>query len=104
MSPFHHAFGIFFPAGKGAFGALVNAQPAEEAVTYVYLREPSLLIAAAENRGFYDLYRAVRAGIGTDPTAYAFAFVEDLEPSEPVGKRGFHFRAQPGYAFFWDVF
>lgn len=104
MSPFHHAFGVFFPAGKSTFGTLVNAEPAEEAVAYVDFREPPLFAAARGNRGFNDLNRAVRAGVGTDSTANTFAFVEDLKPSEPVGERSFHFRAQPGYAFFRDVF
>lgn len=104
MSPFYHAFAVFFPAGKSTFGALVNAEPAEKAVSYIYLREPPLLFAARGNRGFYNLDRAVRAGIGTDPTAYAFAFVKDLKASEPFGERAFHFRAQPGHAFFRDVF
>ncbi len=104
MSPFHHAFAVLFPAGKGTFGALVYTEPAEEAVPYVYLREPPLLFTARGNRGFYDLDRAVRAGIGTDPAAYTFAFVKGLEASKPFGERTFHLRAQPGHAFFRDVF
>ncbi len=104
MRPFYHTFAVLFPAGKGAFGALVNAEPAEKAVSYVYLREPPLLFTARSNRGFYDLDCGVRAGVGTDPTAYAFAFVKDLKASEPFGERAFHFRTQPGNAFFRDVF